>query len=287
MARWPGAEFAYSGAMRSQWLECVRTLGSSKTRSGRPCRWKDEILLRCVLRVLGGGTRWAPRGGITPSNSAPSGAHCLRRLREWQRDGRWEAFIAVVRQQRNESEPVAAAVSEELIEKWCAAANRRNTAHRRRPRSQRPNLKSDQTNPLVSDSHFWQLREKAWWKTIDELVNLVRTRTAFRKESKDKSLVFLTTLAALARNTGWAWSPSDGQPGGRECLRFLRISKQPRFGSSIWHKSLNLIHRELRTESGDSHRIWLKEGLLNRIWTTANAVPSVPRKRNKRRIAAP
>jgi hypothetical protein len=256
-----------------QWTECLAMLGRAKSFRGRPQRWDEETVLAHVLHVLSTGVIWARRG----SSSEPSGAHCLRRLRHWQQDGRWNAFVDALRRFRRTSAVMASLLSDNEIDRWCVRAARENEPHSRPARRRRlPRTRPERVNPLDSQPAVHQLRRRPWWNSV---VEHIRGGWDARH---DKAITLQTVLAALARDRGWTWPSTEGRPGGRICLRHLRLWKARETGGragTVWARIVDDLREHLDWETGEIERIWVDEGLIDRIAARALRVSAHARKR--------
>jgi hypothetical protein len=283
MANFSGLGTQLGPSERPRWNACVEKLRDGNAgKRGRPRHWDDEAILRHVLHTLEARSGW-----VWPAKTGrPSGANCLRRLREWQRSGSWDAFLVELRRHRAESAKMAEVVSDEQLAQWESRALRCNKAHRRPSRAVRQQrATSDPTNPLVPSSPVHLLRKRHWWGSVVEVV-----RYGWGDWSKSEPLL-LTIIAALARDRGWAWRGSPDRPGGRVCLRVLRSWKARATGPSrgvgprtAWGQVVSLLREHLSWESGDIEKVWITEGLLDRSVAAASRVSAAPRVRPRRRM---
>lgn len=79
--------------------------------------------------------------GMACSRNRPSGAQCLRRLRQWQANGKWEAVLAELRLWAGET---ALLVAE--IDRLATSAENRRPPHKRPSRSRRCSRSEHRTN---------------------------------------------------------------------------------------------------------------------------------------------
>jgi DNA-binding transcriptional LysR family regulator len=169
------------------------------------------------------------------------------------------------------------------VDRWCARAERKNAVHKRPARKERAvPPRSVQEHPLSSGSPVCALRERSWWPQV---VNAARLN---RIPDDETDGLLASALAAVLRGGGWGWSPdyAAGLPGGRACLRALRLwmsePAQPTASKatpSPWTSVIELIAARMKWDVGEDTRVWHTDGLLAHIEQESRRIPLTPRKR--------